>query len=66
MVQGWRGSVLTEYEEAAQHILEVILKRHRYGSDAFDKIAAYIEKTHRDVDRSQVMREARLLVKNSR
>ncbi len=53
---------MNAYEEAAVHILEVILKRQRYGGDVRDKIAAHIEKTHRAVDRAQVLREAKLLL----
>jgi hypothetical protein len=62
MVQGQGGSVLTEYEEAAQHILEVILKRRRYGSDALDRIAAHIAKTHKEVDQNRIRKEAKLLL----
>lgn len=53
---------MTEYEEAAQHILEVILKRRRYGSDAFDRIAAHIAKTHKEVDQNRIRKEAKLLL----
>lgn len=53
---------MREHDEAAVYILEVILKRQRYGADVRDKIAAHIEKTHREIDRANARREAKLLL----
>ncbi len=53
---------MKQYEEAAAYILETIMKRQRYGADVRDKIAAHIEKTHREVDRANARREAKLLL----
>lgn len=54
---------MNEYERAAVHILEVIMKRKRYGFEVRDMIAKHIEKTHKSVDRANILKEAKLLMK---
>lgn len=50
------------HDDAARHILEVIMKRQRYGWDVMEKIAAHIEKTAADAERNRIRKEAKLLL----
>lgn len=55
-----------DYEDAARHILEVILRRRHYSSETLEKVSSYMKKAHREVEILRIKREAQLLLKQTK